>query len=229
MASAKGRLLGALGGLVLTEGAVASVEAIGGFRAIRIAGPGLRGARWRPGDKVQVLLPSRDVRTFTPIGWDAAAGATELLVQVGDPASPAGRWASGLRAGDPIRFVGPQRSLAVPAAGAIVLYGDETSLGLARALVAARGAADVALVLELGPEAAASLPALGLPGAVAIARGAAADAAREIADALARSPGAALLMTGNARAIQAVRAALPSGVRARATRAYWAPGKVGLD
>ena len=49
--------------------------------------------------------------------------------------------------------------------------------------------------------------------------------------ALARSPGAHLLLTGRAQAIQGVRAACKAGSlpSPAATRAYWSLGKAGLD
>src|SRR5689334_19961258 len=101
MASGKGLLLGALGGLVLRAGTVRAVRDISPcFRAIELEGPDLRRMGFCPGDKLQMVLPSRDVRTFTPITWDHAAGTTELLVFHHDQPdrvnqqtpTPAGAW-----------------------------------------------------------------------------------------------------------------------------------------
>src|SRR5690606_30223336 len=85
------------------------------------------------GAKVQVLLPTDDVRTYTPIrapegmvllGWKHAGG-------------PGARWLASAREGDELPFVGPQRSLDL-APGQAVLIGDETSVGVAAALSADR-------------------------------------------------------------------------------------------
>ena len=72
MASPKGLLLSAVGRLALRHARVTAVEELGGhLRRIALAGDELRGARWTAGDKVQVLLPSKDVRTYTPLAWIA--------------------------------------------------------------------------------------------------------------------------------------------------------------
>ena len=76
MASPKGLLLSAVGRLVLRHARVTAVEDLGGhLRRIALASDELRGASWTAGDKVQVLLPSKDVRTYTPLAWDRTRGA----------------------------------------------------------------------------------------------------------------------------------------------------------
>ena len=235
MASGKGVLLGALGGLLLRDATVRAVHDIAGsFRGVELTGPGLRGVAFHPGDKLQVLLPSRDVRTFTPLRWDAGAGATELLVYH-HTASPAGQWIRTLAAGDPCRFVGPQRSIRLPDTGPVVLFGDETSAAVARAFAATGGRALVCvfettagddLRIALGRE---------VGSATLVPRRAdeshLIDVVDQLQAELTRLPGASLVLTGRAQAIQGVRA----GLRARAlprpagTRAYWSLGKTGLD
>lgn len=236
MASGKGILLGALGSLVLRDAVVRSVVDVApGFRAVELAGAGLRGVDFQPGDKIQVLLPSREVRTYTPLRWDAETGATALLVHRRAP-TPAGVWIRELAVGDVCRFVGPQRSLRLPALGPVVLFGDETSCAVALALAAATPGRTFACVLE-GTDEPAIRTALGdLAGRATIVPREPAEAhmpalVRALQAALARSPGAHLLLTGRAQAIQGVRAAckakaLPSPA---ATRAYWSLGKAGLD
>lgn len=241
MASGKGILLDALGGLLLREAVVRAVRDVAaGFRAVELAGPGLQGVTFHLGDKLQVLLPGRDVRTFTPLRWDGEAGVTELLIYhhrpSGDPApTPATAWIRALAVGDRCRFVGPQRSLRLPAAGPVVLFGDETSGAVARAFAAVPGV-ELACVFETSG--ASELRA---------ALGASVDAPslvpREPAEAhlpalvdhlqaaLARRAGATLLLTGRAQAIQGVRAGLKARAvsAASSNRAYWSAGKVGLD
>lgn len=235
MASGKGLLLGALGGLLLRDATVRRVSIIApSFRAVELAGPALRGVAFHPGDKVQVLLPSRDVRTFTPLRWDPEAGVTELLVHH-HADTPAGAWIRRLAVGDACRFVGPQRSLRIAGPGPVVLFGDETSCALAHALAAAPGV-ELACVLEATAPADLRV-ALGdlAEHATLVPRDAAEDHIPTIVDHLhaarARHPGASLLLTGRAQAIQAVRAALKarSLPAATANRAYWSAGKTGLD
>ncbi|MEZ4367537.1 MAG: hypothetical protein R2939_14860 [Kofleriaceae bacterium] len=233
MSSAKGRLLSLVGRLALREAElVAAVDLAPWLRRITLAGAGLRGVTARPGDKVQVLLPSADVRTFTPIGWDAAAGQVELVLFRRD-ACVAGRWIGALREGERCRFVGPQRSLDLGVDGAVVIVGDETSLAVATAV--ARAGRDVHAVLEVddvdGTRAAAR--ALGVE-ATPVARvgddghlGALVDGVRA---ALASRPTARVALTGRAQTIQRVRRELGASTRGPASvRPYWSTGKVALD
>lgn len=64
MSSAKGKLVRLLGGAFLRRASVASAEDVGGFRHVV-----LRGDMLKPGagTKLQILLPSDDMRTYTPI------------------------------------------------------------------------------------------------------------------------------------------------------------------
>lgn len=143
----------ALGGLLLQDATVQAVRDVAGsFRGVELAGPGLRGVTFTPGDKLQMLLPSRDLRTFTPLRWDSEAGTTELFV-VHHTESPAGRWIRALAVGDTRRFVGPQRSIRLPETGPVLLFGDETrprSCGRSRP---PRGERAVACVLGTSAEA----------------------------------------------------------------------------
>jgi NADPH-dependent ferric siderophore reductase len=234
MASGKGILLGALGGLLLRDATVRALRDVASsFRGVELVGPGLRGATFHPGDKLQVLLPSRDVRTFTPLRWDAEAGATELLVYH-HAASPAGEWIRGLAVGDPCRFVGPQRSIRLPEAGPVVLFGDETSAAVARAF-AANGRA-LACVFETSAEDDLRI-ALGaeVSRAILVRRRADEEHLPELVEQLqaelARQPGASLVLTGRAQAIQKVRAELKARALPRpiANKAYWSLGKAGPD
>lgn len=234
MASGKGIVLGALGGLLLRNATVRSVRDVSAhFRALELVGPALRDVEFHPGDKMQVLLPSRDVRTYTPLRWDREAGETELLVYH-HTESPSGAWIRGVANGESCRFVGPQRSLRRAGAGPAVLFGDETSCAVARAFAAVDPG--LALVLETSHEADV-VRALGELAARAtlVPRSADDSHIAGVLDGLQarieRQPGAELYLTGRAQAIQGVRA----GLKARGlpsptgTRAYWSLGKRGLD
>ncbi|MCK6522495.1 siderophore-interacting protein [Myxococcota bacterium] len=229
MSSGKGRLLSLLGGLVLTEATITHNEALGAYRLLRLRGEGLRSKGFEPGDKLQLLLPGDDVRTYTPITW--AGGETSLLVYLHGDSSPAPRWARAAAPGDTLRFIGPQRSLSLPP-GPVVIIGDETSIAVAAAHSAARPGQAKAVLSVLDVDAArAAAAAVGLPSPVLIPRGADLNAHHQaVAEAAAGAKGASVGLCGGAALIQGVRAALrASGVEGVKVKAYWAPGKVGLD
>src|SRR5690242_12421169 len=106
MASTKGKLMRLLSGLALTRATVESVQAFGEFRRLQLR---WHGKPFAAGAKVQVLLPSDDVRTFTPIR--APEGMILLGWRHGD--GPGARWLDEVRAGDEVPFFGPQRSLTI--------------------------------------------------------------------------------------------------------------------
>jgi NADPH-dependent ferric siderophore reductase len=172
MASTKGLLLSAVGRLVLRHARVTEVAPLSAhLRRIELAGDELRGVAWTAGDKVQVLLPSRDVRTYTPIRWDRERGTTTIVVHDhGD--SPGAVWGRTVAAGDACGFVGPQRSLARTRGRPAILFGDETSIGVAHALRAAAHGAPLVCVLEVGPgdQLEPALAALELADAILVPR-----------------------------------------------------------
>lgn len=243
MASGKGLFINALGGMVLRQAVVRQVRTVSArFRWLELGDERLRSVDWIPGDKVQLLLPSLDMRTYTPLEWNKESGTTELLVyrrESGADAAredPGVRWSGTVRPGDPCRFVGPQRSIAVAPDTSIVLFGDETSFAVALALGRA-ATAPCAWVFEVTArrEATAVLTELGLKDVVCIER-AADDSHLEAIGAelnaqLGRRPDARLIMTGRAQSIQALQSARRAAREARPfkTKAYWSLGKAGLD
>lgn len=236
MASAKAVLGSVLGRFLFTDSRVTRVhERSRVFRQLDCEGPALKGQGWNPGDKVQVFLPGLGMRTYTPLTWDEERGATSFLVYLhGD--SPGAKWGREVKVGDTVSFFGPRRSLFLEAADApVVLFGDETSFAVAYAFrTAARR--DVTSVFEVTEPDACSpvLRELGIAGEVVTREPGDAHLARlyeRLRDALRAKPGAVLVMTGRAQAIQALRARL-RGDGDRATpkvKAYWAVGKTGLD
>lgn len=226
--STKARLLRLFGSLVLTEADVLSVSAPAeAFRLVelRARGPG----RWQAGDKVQVLLPSDDVRTYTPLRW-GSDGAVTLLVYVNGDA-PGARWGRQLAAGQRLRFVGPQRSLVMPP-GRLTLIGDETSFGVAAAYAGDRPG-QVTCVFEVDGAAPMEglLGALGLGGALVVRREPGAPRGKTVAAALPELRGDGHVgVTGGAALIQAVRAKLRErGAPAPKVKTYWIEGRAGLD
>ena len=207
------------------------------FRLVDLEGEALRNVAWTIGQKVQVAIGSGlSARTYTPMSWHSDKGRTRMLTfSHGD--GPGSRWASGLREGDTCQFFGPRRSLDLSGLAApVVLFGDETSFGLAAALRDSPRGDGAIHVFEASDvaESRLVLEAIGLGQATLIER-IADDAHLAAAEAevlrLAAS-GAHFVLTGKASSIQRVSRALKAvGVESQRlkTKAYWAEGKVGLD
>jgi ferric-chelate reductase (NADPH) len=198
------------------------------FRLADLEGEALRNVAWMAGQKVQVAMGSGlSARTYTPMSWDAGSGRTRLLTFAhGD--GPGSRWASGLREGDTCQLFGPRRSLDLSGLESpMVLFGDETSFGLAAALRDSPQGAGAIHVFEASDvaESRPVLEAIGLGQATLIER-IADDAHLAAAEAevlrLAAS-GAHYVLTGKASSIQRVSRALKAAgvVSARVkTKAY---------
>lgn len=221
-------LLSAIGKLVLRHTKVSAVaELAPTLRSITIEGAGLRDIAWTAGDKIQVLLSSLDVRTYTPVAWQD--GTTKLVVyDHGD--SPGASWSRRVKVGDPCRFVGPQRSLRRHGNKPAVVFGDETSIGVVAALALEP---NLSAVLEVrSPEnVIAAFAALGTQASIFCVARIAGDAhLAECASTLAEHRSAELMLTGRAQSIQVLQTKLRSaGVRSEANKAYWSVGKTGLD
>ena len=242
MASLRTALGNLVAPILFKSTTVAQVQVLApDLRRLVLEGADLKGLSWQPGDKAQLMLPGMVARTYTPFDVDATAGRLSVLAYAhGD--GPAARWTAAAAVGDGIPVFGPRGSLALGTlSGPVVLVGDETSLGVARALHVHRDPAqgqpaDVAAVFELVAGIETALQALGLSHAAVVTK-APADAHRPALEAalraaLARLPGATLVLTGNAHTIQSLRAALkanPAPCAAQRTKAYWAAGKKGLD
>lgn len=210
-----------------------------GFRLLTLEGEALQGAAWVPGQKVQLLLGGWVQRTYTPLTWDSERGTTELLAYL-HGASPASDWAREARVKQPCAVFGPRGSLDLTAlTRPALLFGDETSFGLAHALrFTARGADGVELVLEVSSLAAAqaALAALGVSGAHLIQRqpddAHLTDVEALISSLRAKHAIASWVLSGKATSIQTLTKLLRRLDAPRSSiqsKAYWAPGKVGLD
>jgi len=209
------------------------------FTRVTLAGDELRGVAWRPGQKLQIAVKGLTQRTFTPAVWDATEGSTELLVYA-HPGGAVARWIGSLDVGTPCSLFGPRASLDLDAVGRpALLFGDETSFGLARALSSTtRGGADVALLFEVTSRSASeqALGSLGVRAAELVGRRPGDGHLGELETALEtlvrRSSIAAAVLSGNATTIRSMNRrlrelGLPRGqIR---TKAYWALGKSGLD
>nr|WP_244637472.1 siderophore-interacting protein [Bradyrhizobium symbiodeficiens] len=234
----QGRLTRMLLRWLMRPARVAGIETLSSrFRLVELEGEALGNVAWTAGEKIQVAMGSGlSARTYTPMSWDAGNGRTRLLAFAhGD--GPGSRWASGLREGDTCQFFGPRRSLDLADLGApIVLFGDETSFGLAAALrdsLRAGGALHLFEATDIA-ESRPVLDSIGLGEARLIARSADGTHLASAESELLRlgANGAQFVLTGKASSIQRVgrvlKAAGVASSRIRA-KAYWAPGKSGLD
>jgi NADPH-dependent ferric siderophore reductase len=207
------------------------------FRLIDLEGEALKDHAWAAGQKMQMQLGGFVSRTFTPILWDNDKGATRFLAYMHGEA-PGARWARNLKANDNALIFGPRRSLDFEdVTPPLMLFGDETSFGLASS-VAASGPGKTVFVFEVTSveESETALATLGIAHATLIPRQTGdmhltdvETALTQIVDAQAISN---VALTGKATSIQRLGKALKarglssSQIRAKA---YWAPGKTGLD
>lgn len=235
----RGGLTQALGRMFMKEAVVADAKDVGGgFHVIDLESPQFRAVTWSPGQKVQIAVaPPFTYRTYTPIEWDGGRGRTRIIAYA-HGAGPGSDWARQTRAGDTCEVFGPRASLSVGGvARPALLFGDETSFGVAAALQ--QHAADGALrcVFEVNSadtiRSVLDLDSFGISNAVLLDR-TPADAHLEAIEGLglAAAQGMTFILTGKATSIQRVRAMLKRhgvpGTR-MLTKAYWSPGKKGLD
>lgn len=230
------RLADLAGDALLSVSEVEHVERIApDLVRVGLRSEAFRGARWTPGAKIQ-MRPRRgalQLRTYTPVRWDADDGRTELVAFThGD--GPASAWFDRVRPDDPCELLGPRRSIDLPAlTGPVVAVGDESSVALACALRTVHP--DAVTVFEAAdPDAlSAALPGLGLGTAVVVRRTADRAALIENARAaVAGTPGGDLLVTGDAATLHTLRRTARQWEvppRRVTGRAYWAAGRAGLD
>lgn len=203
------------------------------FRVIELSGESLAGSRCAAGDKLQVLIDG-DFRTYTPFGFDPAAGRLSLLA-FSHGEGPGAKWARAARSGDGAHVFGPRGSLPLadlptPA----LLVGDETSLASGRALQELGRSGAVVLEVDDVTAARAAARAIGLHDVIMVSRAAQDAHIPELWNAVAATAPskASLVLTGKAQTIQALRALVRrdqvNGLKQK-NKAYWAPGKRGLD
>lgn len=225
--SMKAKMLRALGGVLLKEARIIAAENVSeGFRRLVLRGENV--APPEPGAKLQILVSEDEVRTYTPI----ASGEEFVLLGWRHAGGPGAAWIGAATVGEVIRFVGPQRSLVLPA-GPVIVVGDETSVAVAASFEVARpgkvrgifsvrepdATRAAAQTVGLAPDRVHASPSKDLDtvvDAVVAARAAHADAV--------------VALTGAAELVIAARAALRArGVDNLKTKTYWIPGRAGLD
>ena len=233
-----GRLSKALTRLWMKPATIVANEQLADrFHLITLEGPALADVAWLSGQKVQIAMGSAFVtRTYTPLEWNASAGRTCILgYSHGD--GPGSAWLRTAAPGDGCDIFGPRASLDISRSpGPLVIVGDETSMGLAYAAIHQDPARLVSVCLEVEDVETARRVAvhLGLRHVVLVSRKGddAHIPAMEATLFDAAATGASFVLAGKAGTIQALRQSLRQQ-SIPATRllakAYWAPGKKGLD
>ena len=241
--------------LLFHPATITHAETIGGrFRRVRVQGEVFKGVTWVPGQAVQFYLGNLTKRAYTPMQMEVDAGSAEFLFYM-HGGGPGSAWAGSLRIGDGCKVMRPKDSLDFTNfEGRATFFGDETSMAAAYALQScARAGARHRYVLEVtsAAEANSVLNSLGLRDVTlyqrtdeeehlqGVVRQLAQSANNPFAgsddsDETDKSGGRVLqwIFTGQARSIQRVQKALrESGVEVRRSkvRAYWSPGKTGMD
>jgi NADPH-dependent ferric siderophore reductase len=224
----------------MRHGRVAAIDDLSPrFRVLTLEGTDLKNVSWTPGDKIQIQLGGWTQRTYTPMNWDPANGTTQILVYMHGQA-PGSEWARAVQVGGECVFFGPRGSLNLPGVrGPAVLFGDETSLGVAAAFKFAPAHRDGTMLLFeffYPEEARPVMEYLGLEHCHWVSRQANDEHINELATHLGHCilgpHPQTVVLTGRLPAIQELRRRL----RAQAfpasqlqNRVYWAPGKAGLD
>jgi NADPH-dependent ferric siderophore reductase len=207
------------------------------FRLIELSSESLRGLTWVPGQKLQVALGSAfTTRTYTPIDFNSRRGTTRILAYT-HGRGRGSDWAFSVEPGANCYVLGPRQSLElgnVP--GLLAMIGDETSIGLSHAAGLQRRGLATHHWFEVDEHAPAKviLERLGLGASEIYVRRANDNHLSDIEERVRSlaNEGAHFTLTGKATTIQRLRQLLrrldvPT-VRVQ-TKAYWAPGKAGLD
>ena len=138
-------------------------------RRIRFSGETLTGLTWSPGDKVKLRLRGVS-RSYTPAMVDEDQGWMDVIFFL-HGRGPATRWAAGAGVGTRAMLTKPEKSFKrgkkEPAWA--LFMGDETTLGLAQALLSALPSRTVVMgAIEITAGDAPAVQGLGLPLSVAI-------------------------------------------------------------
>src|ERR1700722_11212728 len=219
---------------------IAAIERIGDqFRLIDIVAKGCRGVKWQPCTKLKIGIGDSETRTYTPIAIDAHSGRVRILAYI-HGRSPASQWAGAAAVGDNTCTSESGCSLDLEELGSsAVCFGDETSFGSAKALQFYLGANTPAYcVFEVGQlqQAAAVVERLEIANVTLVQSCAdgshLGEVARRLQKAMSDLTTTHLVLTGNGRSIQAVRAALHADNTAKIeylVKAYWTPEKTLKD
>jgi NADPH-dependent ferric siderophore reductase len=234
---------------------ITHAETIGGrFRRVRLQGEVFKGVKWVPGQAVQFYLGNLTKRAYTPMEIVPDAGAATFLFYM-HGGGPGSAWAGSLKIGDRCKVMRPKDSLDFTNfEGRALFFGDETSMAAAYALQSCRRAdASHRYVLEVSSAAEAKTVAdrLGLDDVTLYQRTGEGEHLVGVVRKLAQRAGEDFegsehshktdksggqvfqwIFTGQAPSIQRVQKGLRGlrvDLRRSKVRAYWSPGKTGMD
>lgn len=205
------------------------------FTLIKMKCLGLKELKWNPGDKMQIEIGDFKDRSYTPFEVDTNHQTLKILGFKRDR-SPASDWLKKVKAGDACDFFGPRASLAVPEKNSsIAIFGDETTLGLIRAIqtevtealafIEGSQILDVqAAISEL--KIAVDVTAV-LPDDSNLVK-----MAEKFIQLYTKNNQTKFILAGRAKSIQTLRSLMTKGSIPSSqikTKVYWADGKVGLD
>jgi ferric-chelate reductase (NADPH) len=218
---------------------VTSSETIGNFQLVQLHGEGFSDVKWIPGQAVQFYLGNLTKRAYTPMDVDPGEGSARFLFYL-HRGGPGSAWAAALKTGAICQVMRPKDSLDFTKIdGNAVFFGDETSLAAAQTLEHCRKKnAEHRYILEVTQLAAAERVAarLMLGNIAFVQRSSDGTHLEVVAEKLAQSASELRLpqwiFTGQARSIQTLRKnlrAAGSETPKSKVRAYWSPGKTGMD
>ncbi len=213
----------------------ANDELAAGYHLVTLEGDHFKDVVWTPGQKLRIAIgPDFLARTYTPIEWNPSAGRVCILGYA-HGAGPASAWLRGAKVG--ISCVrGPRASLDMGLPnGPVAFFGDETSIGLAYALLQREPLAWFVGGFEVDDVDAcrAVFDDLALRGFELIAREPDDGHLARIEECLpALAAECTFVLAGKASTVQRLRHRLASlGVPSNriVARYYWTPDKAGLD
>lgn len=198
------------------------------IRLLRLGGPELIGFTADPGQKVKLRLSCGAKASYTPARVNPDAGWLDVVFHLHGNDGPLASWAAEARSGAQVSVLGPARSMAGPTgdeAWAIFL-GDETTLGLAVALIdALPPEASILGALELAPGDVVAADRLRLPLPTIAREGGYGDVLRAwLADTEIPSGPGVVWLSGHAGTVVSLRQALLGRGVPRSlikVKAYW--------
>ena len=219
---------------------VTAVERVGeSFCLASMQGTGMQGVTWVPGQTIQFLVGSLTKRAYTPMDVNAMTGSGQYLFY-SHGHGPASTWARSLQKGDLCKLMHPKNSIDFTQhEGPALFFGDETSFAAAQTLQQCRqDKLSTHLIFEVtsSSDAQAVVSRLGLQQVTLLQKTTddahLEQAAHELSQRASILDAPAWFFTGRAPSIQAVRKCLTAdgvSLKRGAVKAYWSPGKKGLD
>lgn len=236
IARKRGRVSQAFFSLFMKEATVISVETLShDFYFITLSSPAFVGIVWTLGQKIQISIGSSfSTRTYTPFGWDSVRGQTSIVAYA-HGLGPGAAWTRGVQTGDTCEVFGPRASLDLTSVtGPAVVIGDETSFGLSISMAQRKTHGPTRHIFEVSSieRARTVLQRFNLQDATLYQRTLGDEHLTDIEGRLPTmaSPDTTWILTGRAGSVQRLRRFLKNTSPSRVmTKAYWAPGKTGLD